>query len=113
LTEMLVGEGYLVQKTSEIPSTDAVVAGVHQLVAGAPSGLLLVQAEDLAAMRVGVNLPGTDTERPNWRLRLKEPVETLLAGTTAQTILGAVRASGRGTVEANGPTEDGDGDLNV
>ena len=34
----------------------------------------MVQAEDLAGLRVGVNLPGTDQERPNWRLRLPLPV---------------------------------------
>jgi 4-alpha-glucanotransferase len=52
--------------------------------------------EDLAGMRVGVNLPGTDTERPNWRRRLPAPVDAVLTGSTARTVLDAVRSAGRG-----------------
>jgi 4-alpha-glucanotransferase len=40
-------------------------------------------------------MPGTDTERPNWRRRLPTPVDALLTGDTAQTILRAVREGGR------------------
>ncbi len=43
---------------------------VHALIARTPSMLALVQADDLAGERIGVNLPGTDRERPNWRRRL-------------------------------------------
>jgi glycogen operon protein len=79
----------------EIP-VETVVTGAHQFIASTACDLMLVQAEDLAGMRVGVNLPGTDTERPNWRLRLPIPVETLLEGPVAQAILDPVRAV-RGT----------------
>ena len=78
------------------PSVETVVTAAYQFIAATSSELVLVQAEDLARMRTGVNLPGTDRERPNWRLRLTEPVETLLSSPTARPILEALRARGRG-----------------
>jgi 4-alpha-glucanotransferase len=61
---------------------------------------------------VGVNLPGTDTERPNWRLRLPVPVEALLQTASARAILDRVRASGRGTAVSLDPANQDIGDLN-
>jgi glycogen operon protein len=49
---------------------DPPLTAIHALIARTPSLLALVQADDLAGEIVGVNLPGTDTERPNWRRRL-------------------------------------------
>jgi 4-alpha-glucanotransferase len=97
LANVLARDGHLARVEAEDPPVEALVQGAHEFVASSPCDLVLVQAEDLAGMRVGVNLPGTDTERPNWRLRVPEPVETLLAGTAAQRILMAMRAAGRGT----------------
>ena len=104
LVEMLTTEGCLERQSSEAPDVAAVMAAAYRFVASTPADLTLVQAEDLAGMRVGVNLPGTDKERPNWRLRLPVPVETLLGGEAAQGILDQMRAAGRGT---DGSTEDG------
>src|ERR1019366_4144091 len=70
LVTALVDEGCLVWSDAGDPSVDEVMAGAHEFVAATRGDLVLVQADDLAGMRVGVNLPGTDTERPNWRLRL-------------------------------------------
>jgi glycogen operon protein len=89
-----------VQKAVEGPvegPVEAIVAAAHAFVAATPADLVLVQAEDLAGMRVGVNLPGTDRERPNWRLRVPVPVETLLTEPAARGILAELRAAGRGT----------------
>jgi glycogen operon protein len=68
----------------------AIAAAVHRFVAAAPSRLLLLQAEDLAGERIGVNLPGTDRERPNWRRRLPVATDALLTGDIANAILEAV-----------------------
>ena len=57
---------------------DDLVAAVHALLARTPCRLVLWQADDLAGEVVGVNLPGTDRERPNWRRRLRVTVEGLL-----------------------------------
>jgi glycogen operon protein len=51
---------------------------------------MLVQAEDLVGERIGVNLPGTDRERPNWRRRLPVAAAQLLDGDIAAAILAAV-----------------------
>jgi glycogen operon protein len=51
----------------------------------------LAQADDLGVERVAVNLPGTDTERPNWRRRIATPVPDLLKTGTAEAILAALR----------------------
>jgi glycogen operon protein len=70
-----------------------IVAPAHAFVARAPSALMLVQADDLAGATVGVNLPGTDMERPNWRRRLAPDVSALLETETATSVLDAVRAA--------------------
>ena len=76
-----------------LPSSDfgpAAAGAVHRFVAAAPSRLMLVQAEDLVGERIGVNLPGTDRERPNWRRRLPVAAAQLLDGDIAAAILAAV-----------------------
>jgi glycogen operon protein len=65
----------------------AIAAAVHRFVAAAPSRMMLVQAEDLAGERIGVNLPGTDRERPNWRRRLPVAAARLLDTDLAAAIL--------------------------
>ena len=70
----------------------ALAAAVHAFVAATPSLLALVQADDLAGETVGVNLPGTDRERPNWRRRLDVDVATLCQTPLARAILAAMHA---------------------
>jgi glycogen operon protein len=95
LVEALVAEGCI--PGGAAPPVTEVVAGAHAFVAATPADVMLVQVDDLAGMRTGVNLPGTDTERPNWRRRLSTPIDALLAGDTAQAVLRAVRNAGRGS----------------
>jgi glycogen operon protein len=52
---------------------------------------MLIQADDLAGETEPLNVPGTDTERPNWRRRLARPVEKLMEEPMAQSILAAVK----------------------
>jgi glycogen operon protein len=65
-------------------------AAVHRFVAATPSRMLLVQAEDLAGERIGVNLPGTDRERPNWRRRLPMAAGAVFDGDVAAAVLEAL-----------------------
>ncbi len=69
-----------------------VAAAAHAYVGASPAALVLAQADDLADESFGVNLPGTNTERPNWRRRLGAPLADLFDSPHAQAILGAVRA---------------------
>ena len=50
---------------------------VHGFVAATPSQIMLVQADDLAGETDPLNVPGTDREWPNWRRRVRVPVEQL------------------------------------
>ncbi|MDQ0314251.1 glycogen debranching protein GlgX [Amorphus orientalis] len=50
----------------------ALVDAVHAFLAKTPSKLVLLQVADLLAETAPVNVPGTDREWPNWRLRLGE-----------------------------------------
>jgi glycogen operon protein len=79
------------QKTLGTTTTADTITAAHATIAATPSALALVQADDLAGARIGVNLPGTDTERPNWRRRLATPVETLFTSETATAILDTMR----------------------
>ena len=51
-----------------------VLDGVHAFIGETPSVLAVAQIDDLVGETVAVNLPGTNTERPNWRRRLAPDV---------------------------------------
>jgi len=78
----------------EAPLDDAAAAAVHALIGGAGSILAHAQFDDLAGATVATNLPGTDRERPNWRLKLAPDVDAAFAAPRAQRILAAL-AKGR------------------
>jgi glycogen operon protein len=66
------------------------MVATHAMVASAPSALMLVQVDDLFEEAEPLNVPGTDRERPNWRRRLPEPVETLADRPVAAAVIAAV-----------------------
>jgi glycogen operon protein len=51
-------------------SDPALIAAIHAYIARTPAALVLFQIDDLLGETTGVNLPGTDRERPNWRRKL-------------------------------------------
>jgi glycogen operon protein len=69
------------------PDTPPLVE-IHALIARTPSALALVQVDDLAGERVGLNLPGTDRERPNWRRRLRTNAAALAGNKVLAVIRG-------------------------
>lgn len=75
---------------AEAPLGAELLAAIHALLARTPCRIVLVQADDLAGEMVGVNLPGTDKERPNWRRRLGIGVEALCGAQPA--VIAALRA---------------------
>ena len=77
-------------------------AAVHALIGGAGSMLAHAQFDDLAGETVATNLPGTDRERPNWRLKVGPDVAAAFAGYRAQAILAAL-AKGRTSRAPAGP----------
>ena len=93
LIGLLRSEGWLnqaIDPSQQMPV--AFAAAVHAFVAATPALLALVQADDLAGERIGVNLPGTDRERPNWRRRLTPDVADMFRTPLARAILDALRS---------------------
>ena len=86
----LIGSG----PSEDAPLTDAIAAAVHALIGSAGSILAHAQFDDLVGETVQTNLPGTDRERPNWRLKVGPDVAAAFAGNRAQAILAAL-AKGR------------------
>jgi glycogen operon protein len=92
LCALLAAEGLLPAGARPEGTLDeTLAAAIHALVARTPSTLMFVQAEDLAGETVGVNLPGTDRERPNWRRRLPVDVRELPGLPRARAILETLR----------------------
>jgi 4-alpha-glucanotransferase len=62
-----------------VEDTDPVVDAAIAHVASTPCALVIVSIEDLAGLVEQPNLPGTIDEHPNWRRRMPDTTEALLA----------------------------------
>jgi glycogen operon protein len=72
------------------------LADAHAFVAKTPCAVMLVQADDLSEETEPLNVPGTDTERPNWRRRLSVMVEEIPDLATSRAVIAAIQNTGRG-----------------
>jgi glycogen debranching enzyme GlgX/4-alpha-glucanotransferase len=79
----------------DAPLSAALNAAIHSYVAATPCLLDLVQADDLAAETVPINLPGTDRERPNWRRKIRVGIEGIWETEAADLILRDLTEQGR------------------
>jgi glycogen debranching enzyme GlgX/4-alpha-glucanotransferase len=82
------------QPSEDAPLDDAAAAAVHAFVGGAGSVLAHAQFDDLVGETIATNLPGTDRERPNWRLKVGPDIDAAFAAPRARAILAAM-AKGR------------------
>ncbi len=95
LVAALAAAGLVVSPPVEdAPLDDATAAAVHALIGGSGSILAHAQFDDLVGETVATNLPGTDRERPNWRIKLSPEVAAAFAGRRARATLAAL-AKGR------------------
>jgi glycogen operon protein len=94
LVAALLAAGLAVSPSEDEPLDDETAAAVHAFVGGAGSALAGAQFDDLVGETVATNLPGTDRERPNWRLKLDPEVSAAFALRRARAILAAL-AKGR------------------
>ena len=94
LVAALLAAGLAVSVSEDEPLDDATAAAVHAFVGTAGSVLASAQFQDLVGETIATNLPGTDRERPNWRLKLDPEVSAAFALRRAQAILAAL-ADGR------------------
>ncbi len=69
---------------------EAVAAGVHRLVARAPSLLFATQMEDLLGLIDQPNMPGTVDEHPNWCRRLPVAIDELESCPILRAVIGAI-----------------------
>lgn len=72
---------------------DDLLTALHAYLARSPAAVVAAQLEDLAGAVDAVNLPGTDTERPNWRRRLEVDLDAIFTSEKAQRILSILRES--------------------
>ncbi len=91
LMEALTNDGIDISDVNQDTLSEAMLAAIHQWLAKSPCALLLVQAEDLAGETISQNLPGTNSERPNWRHKLSLTVEELFSSSRATRCLDALR----------------------
>ncbi len=66
-------------------------AAIHGLMASTHSQVMLIQADDLTGETEPLNVPGTDTERPNWRRRVSGNIEEIATAPHAAAIIAAVK----------------------
>ncbi len=91
LIDALRAEGLIGARGEAEPFDDALAQALHAFAARAPSLLAMAQLDDLAGEAVAVNLPGTDSERPNWRRRLHPAIEALFSLPRARAVVSALR----------------------
>ena len=94
LLRALAAAGLAVSQTEDGSLPDATAAAVHALIGGSASMFAHAQYDDLIGETVATNLPGTDRERPNWRLKVGPDVGAAFASHRTQAILAAL-AKGR------------------
>ena len=67
--------------SSARPNTEEVLDAVLRYLAQSPAETVLVTLEDLWEEERSQNVPGTSTERPNWRRKARYTIEQLRANT--------------------------------
>jgi glycogen operon protein len=92
LLAAMAGDGFAGDWTPDGPFGAQLAAAIYAFAASGPSRIFMLQLEDLTGERVGVNLPGTDRERPNWRARIGVTLDAAPQAALWRAISAAVRA---------------------
>jgi 4-alpha-glucanotransferase len=74
--------GVAARNVAPPPADQAPVDEALAFIAATPSPLATYPLEDLLGLEEQPNLPGSIDEHPNWRRRVKQPVDALFADTT-------------------------------
>ena len=72
--------------------SEEVFVAMHRLLARTPSLMVALRLADLAGEASPTNVPGTSDAYPNWRRRLRLPVEELAGSSLFRQIVAAVAA---------------------
>ncbi|EME70886.1 4-alpha-glucanotransferase [Paramagnetospirillum caucaseum] len=73
----------------------ALAAAAHAYLGRSAARLMMVQMEDALGQEVQMNLPGTTTQHPNWRLRYKADTAAILADRRMTATAEGLREGGR------------------
>ncbi len=79
--------GFVCDPDFDAPLDVETAVALHGFLASSDAWLMLAQADDLAGEMTGVNLPGTDRERPNWRRRIELSIDGIFETELAAKIL--------------------------
>lgn len=90
--EKLLPAGLTVHPVSSPEMTPELSRAIHDYLARAPSKIMLAQLEDVFGQRRQINLPGTSSERPNWRYRLALDIEELAQDERWRDLAAVLRA---------------------
>ena len=102
----LLPEGMTVHPVSAPDMTDAFALAVHRFLARGAAQLLTVQLDNVFGEIEQINVPATvHGEYPNWRHRLKVPIDQWEADPRFQALVDAMRQEGR-TAAAQAPAAD-------
>lgn len=61
----------------EETETEAVVLAAYRYLARSPARIVMLRIEDALGERAPVNIPGTNTEYPNWRRKLRDDLDAI------------------------------------
>jgi 4-alpha-glucanotransferase len=90
LARFLQRKGWLPERSS--PDATAVLRACLEYLSAGPSRVVLANLEDLWSETQPQNVPGTWKERPNWRRRIRYPLETLPQVPQAMEILAKIHS---------------------
>jgi 4-alpha-glucanotransferase len=77
------------------PFTAGLAQALHLYLARSAATLVAVQIEDLLGMAEPVNVPGTNTEYPNWQRKLSQTIEVVAAREDLAAQLAAINDARR------------------
>ncbi|MCX2944502.1 4-alpha-glucanotransferase, partial [Rahnella perminowiae] len=75
------------RSAENMPMTPLLNRGLQRYLAGSASALLGLQPEDWLDMSTPVNVPGTNTEYPNWRRKLSRTLEEMFGDAHINALL--------------------------
>jgi 4-alpha-glucanotransferase len=80
-----------------LPSYSAALSrAVHAFLGLSRANVAMIQVEDLIGMGDPVNVPGTDTEHPNWQRKVTQDTADIFGRAEVRDILAAVNSARRG-----------------
>jgi 4-alpha-glucanotransferase len=71
--------------------TEAVVLAAYRYLARSPARIVMLRLEDALGERAPVNIPGTNTEYPNWRRKLRDDLDAIATDGRLERFASALR----------------------